>query len=89
MKSDACGEGVLNQNSVLHQRVRNISRRLEAHTIAFRPDALAWNWEVNVMTSSEGGKPPEFLSSHLADASPVEQIPSPLPKVVPLYRAGN
>jgi predicted Zn-dependent protease len=42
------------------------------------------------MTSvSEGGKPPEFLSSHPADASRVKQIQKLLPRVMPLYDAVN
>lgn len=34
-------------------RVRNISNRLIAQTTVFRPDAKAWQWEVNVLNSAE------------------------------------
>ena len=40
-----------------------------------------------MMNASQGGRPPEFLSSHPAEASRVQQIQSLLPTVLPLYVA--
>jgi predicted Zn-dependent protease len=42
-----------------------------------------------MMSASQGGKPPEFLSSHPADASRIKQIQELLPTVTPLYLAVN
>jgi predicted Zn-dependent protease len=53
LQSDASGEGVLNEDRAMLNRVRNIASRLEAQTKVFRADALAWKWEVNVITSDE------------------------------------
>lgn len=39
--------------------------------------------------ASEGGAPPEFLSSHPADASRVAQVEALLPTVTPLYEAAR
>lgn len=46
-------QGMLNNNAVLTRRVRSISQRLIARTGFFRPDALRWHWEVNVVQSPE------------------------------------
>ena len=43
----------LNRDPAQVARVRTISNRLIAQTPAFRPDAKAWQWEVNVLTSAE------------------------------------
>lgn len=43
----------LNRDPAQVARVRTISNRLIAQTPAFRPDAKAWQWEVNVLTSTE------------------------------------
>ena len=55
--------GRLNNDAALTARVRSIARRLIAEVGVFRPDALAWPWEVNVFDSpqvnafcSPGGK---------------------------------
>ncbi len=46
-------KGVLNRDAATVQRVRAIAQRLVPHTRAFRGDAPAWQWEVNVVTSNE------------------------------------
>lgn len=45
--------GALNQDPATVRRVRRIADRLIAQTPVFRPDARAWQWEVNVLTSKE------------------------------------
>lgn len=54
----------------------------------FDPRAGISLWQ-KMMGASQGGKPPEFLSSHPADASRVKQIEKLLPKVMPLYDAAK
>lgn len=46
-------KGVLNRNPSHVARVKNIASRLVPQTVNFRPDARAWKWEVNVLTSPE------------------------------------
>jgi len=43
----------LNVDKVQTERVRRIADRLIPTVAAFRPDAVKWNWEVNVLTSNE------------------------------------
>ncbi len=43
----------LNTNAAYTRRVKNISKRLIAQVGVFRPDALKWKWEVNVLNSNE------------------------------------
>lgn len=50
---DAQSKKILNTNSQKTQRVRAIAQRLIAQVGVFRPDALKWNWEVNVQESKE------------------------------------
>jgi predicted Zn-dependent protease len=46
-------KGALNADPALTQRVRTIAQRMIPVTGAFRPDAPAWKWEVNVLRSDE------------------------------------
>lgn len=50
----------------------------------YDPSAGITLWE-KMARASEGGRPPEFLSSHPTDASRIEQIRGLLPTVMPLY----
>ena len=45
--------GALNSDKAVYDRVQRISQRLIPQTAVFRPDATAWNWEVNVQTSED------------------------------------
>lgn len=51
--STATRKGQLNRNPQQVARVREVARRLIAQTGTFRPDALRWKWEVNVISSKE------------------------------------
>lgn len=46
-------KGTLNRNPAQVERVRSIVNRIIPQTAAFRPDAVKWNWEANVITSPE------------------------------------
>ncbi|HEY0847976.1 MAG TPA: M48 family metallopeptidase, partial [Noviherbaspirillum sp.] len=46
-------KGTLNRNPAQVERVRAIANRIVPQTVHFRPDARAWTWEVNVLTSPE------------------------------------
>ena len=50
---EASKKGQLNHDPAQLKRVRRIADRLIPSTVAFRPDAPRWSWEVNVMTSDE------------------------------------
>jgi len=54
----------------------------------YDPRAGATLWQ-KMTNTSQGGRPPEFLSSHPAEASRVKQIEALLPTVVPLYDAAR
>lgn len=43
----------LNVDHLQTERVRRIAARLTPTVAAFRPDAVGWHWEVNVLTSKE------------------------------------
>ena len=51
-----------------------------------RAGGALWRKMIN---ASQGGRPPEFLSSHPTEASRVQQIQSLLPTVMPLYAAAQ
>ncbi|WP_019141410.1 M48 family metallopeptidase [Noviherbaspirillum massiliense] len=53
LMTEARKKGLVNQDPAQVERVRKIVQRLIPETAAFRPDAPKWNWEVNVLTSSE------------------------------------
>jgi len=53
MMAEARKKGVLNQNAAQVSRVRAIASRLIPQTVYFRPDARKWDWEENVISSSE------------------------------------
>jgi predicted Zn-dependent protease len=50
---EASKKGQLNQDPAQVERVRRIANRLIPNTAAFRTDARAWNWEMNVISSNE------------------------------------
>jgi predicted Zn-dependent protease len=54
----------------------------------YNPRAGVSLWQ-KMMNANEGGQMPEFLSSHPADSSRVQQIESLLPVVMPLYQAAR
>lgn len=51
--ADAKSKGQLNASAAQTQRVKTISDRLIKQVGVFRPDALGWSWEVNVISSDE------------------------------------
>ena len=51
--SKAREQGVLNRNAQQVERVRRIANRLIPQTRVFRPDAVNWNWEVNVQSTKD------------------------------------
>lgn len=51
--TEARQKGLLNRNPSEVQRVRTIANRIIPQTAVFRPDAVKWGWEANVLTSSE------------------------------------
>ena len=54
----------------------------------YDPRAGVTLWQ-KMIAANKGGHPPEFLSSHPADASRVQEIESLLPTVMPLYQAAK
>ncbi len=54
----------------------------------YDPRAGVTLWQ-KMMKANQGGRPPEFLSSHPAETNRIEQIQSLLPTVMPLYEAAR
>jgi len=50
---EAQKKGQLNRDAAQTERVRRIAQRLIPHTGVFRDDAPGWQWEVNVITSTD------------------------------------
>jgi predicted Zn-dependent protease len=53
LMAQAQQKGLLNRNPQEVQRVRAVAQRLIPYTQTFRPDALQWKWEANVLTSKD------------------------------------
>ncbi|MDR2507005.1 MAG: M48 family metallopeptidase [Candidatus Accumulibacter sp.] len=51
--AEAKSKNLLNRNSEITRRVRNVSNRLIPKTAVFRAEAPKWKWEVNVISSNQ------------------------------------
>ena len=54
----------------------------------YDPRAGVTLWQ-KMMKANQGGRPPEFLSTHPAETNRIQQIESLLPTVLPLYEAAR
>jgi predicted Zn-dependent protease len=50
---EAQKKGSLNRDATQTERVRRIAQRLIPHTAIFRDDAPRWQWEINLLTSTD------------------------------------
>jgi predicted Zn-dependent protease len=55
----------------------------------YDPRAGVSLWQKMMQTSNSGGRPPEFLSTHPAEESRIQEIESLLPTVLPLYEGAR
>ena len=55
----------------------------------YDPRAGVTLWQKMMKASGSSGRPPEFLSTHPAEANRIQQIESLLPTVIPLYDAAR
>ena len=99
LPADAASKGVLNRDGAMLQRVRMLATRFsrsdesEADRIGlelaaragYDPRAGVTLWR-KMIDAHGAGRAPEFLSSHPADSSRVQQIAALLPTVMPLYQ---
>lgn len=53
LMAEAAKKDKLNAGTAQYARVKTIADKLIKQTPAFRPDALNWQWEVNVLTAGE------------------------------------
>lgn len=53
LMAQAAKQGKLNADPAQYARVKEIAERLIPQTKAFRPDAVNWKWEVNVLNSPD------------------------------------
>jgi len=53
LSSEMSAAGKLNSDPAQAARVKEIARKLIQQAAAFRPDALSWSWEVNVIQSEK------------------------------------
>ena len=54
----------------------------------YDPRAGVTLWQ-KMIAANSGGRPPEFMSTHPAEASRVQKIQSLLPTVIPLYEGAH
>lgn len=53
LMAEASKADKLNVDTAQYQRVKIIADKLIKQTTAFRPDAMGWKWEVNILSSGE------------------------------------
>jgi Zn-dependent protease with chaperone function len=73
---------------VLGHEIAHALREHSREHVSQAMAAQAGLWQ-KMINASKGGQPPEFLSSHPAEASRVQQIQALLPTVMPLYVAAG